>query len=324
MLVFDVQQLITTFMKKNMNFAFLVMACSFLTFALGPAALANCSSPESHPVGLKLDELKIIGSENKPAWTSTNSVLKIYEPSQLSSKMQVIVIPPTGGENFLDRHMAEKLCEAGLRTLILTYVSVYPTLTTDLKVHDLAAEEFLAQLELTLREQSRPTVLIGASLGGLFSSIAYGIATNHGLTNSYPLIFKPTAIVSQLNGAVLTVTGGPLSEILTDSLIPNAVLQRLDRLIADPMSLQQYQANLSKSIFLDTLKLTNPLYNTNILFFEGTLDIIVPTATQDQLWQAWGRPTRTSYFLGHPETIFYVYEFEVDSIRDFILSRFPH
>ena len=306
-------------MKKNPQFAVLFLSISFLTLGSVQLAQASCQTPIDHPVSLQLQELQLLSTKNWPAWAQTKSVLKIYQPNNSNSKVQVIVVPPTGGENFLDRHMAEKLCDVGLRTLILTYDTVYPTLTRNLKIHDLSAEEFLAQLELTLREYPHPTVLVGASLGGLFSSIAFGIASNNGLTNSYPLAFKPTAIVSQLNGAVLTVAGGSLSQILTDSLIPNAVLQRIDRLIADPMSLDQYQAQLSKSILLDTLKLTNPQRNTRILFFEGTLDGIVPTSTQEQLWQAWGRPERISYLLGHPETIFYVYEFEVDTIRDFIL-----
>ena len=310
-------------MKKNVLLTPLLMTFGFLTFGFNAKATAHCSKPDVSSVLSSFDELKSLTGKNRPAWSSTKSVLKIYEPEQLSTKMQVVIVPPTGGENFLDRYLAENLCHAGIRSLILTYNSVYPTLTRNLRVHDLAAEEFLAQLELVLREQSNPTMMIGASLGGLFSSIAYGIASNNGFTNSYPLAFKPTAIVSQVNGAVLTVTGGSLSEILTDSWIPNAILQRLDRFIANPMSHDQYQASLSDAILLDTLKLTNPQFSKNILFFEGKLDVIVPTTTQDQLWQAWGRPERKRFLLGHPETIFYVYKFEVENIRDFILNRFP-
>jgi hypothetical protein len=283
-------------------------------------ALADCDHPQKIEVPNTLVEISQLPAAQSPAWNATQTTLKVYAPERPVTQGQAIIVPPTGGENFLDRHLSSELCKAGITAFTLNYVSAYPVVTLDLSVHDLATEEFLAQLEKTLRYFPNPTVIVGSSLGGLLSSIAYGMASQAGFTNGFPLSFQPTQTIALLRGASLTVSGGELAGVLADSQVDGVVAQRKLRMTHDGLNRNQYEEELNKEIRLDTLALANPKAAKSVQFFEGLLDEDVPTQYQNNLWSAWGKPNRESFPLGHKETIFLVYELRSCAIRDFVLG----
>lgn len=311
-------------LKKTQENVISVIFIALSTALAASHAYANCESPEKIDVPNNLTELANIEPSAVPKWSSTQSFLNVYAPEKTVTQTQALIVPPTGGENFLDRHLSSELCKAGILAFTLNYISAYPVVTLDLSVHDLATEEFLAQLEKTLRYSPHPTVLVGSSLGGLLSSIAYGMATQNGFTNGYTLAFHPEKTIELLRGASLTVTGGSLAGVLADSQVSGVVEQRKLRMSTDGYSRDQYENALSQTIRMDTLTLANPKVTQNILFFEGLADVDVPTQYQKKLWKAWGGPRVESFLLGHPETIFLVYELRIGAIRDFILKRDPN
>lgn len=306
-------------LNKNFVYRFLLVT-TFSSFILQGLAWADCDSPDIIPLTQKLDETSTLPRDNQPAWIETSTVMKIYKPQNLTISTQAIIAPPSGGENFLDRRLANKLCQAGIFTMILTYQSVFPVITLELTVHDLVTEEFLAQLERALRFSPNATILVGSSLGGIFSSIAYGMVVKNGDTNGYRLSFHPQATLNLIKGVSMTVSGGSIAEILTHSKLVLVKQQRDFRMQALHLNLQQYEIRMKHSIRMDTLALSNPDFSKHIQFFEGFMDSDVPTFLQENLWQAWGQPSREWFLLGHEETVFWVYEFRFSAIRDFILK----
>jgi hypothetical protein len=297
-----------------------ILSSLLFVVASSQAARADCDNPDTVKVPDNLTELALVPEADLPVWNKTHSFLHVYSPSVLKTQMQAIIVPPTGGENFLDRHLASDLCGAGILTMTLNFDSTVDSLTMDLRVHDFGNEEFLAQLEKTLRYSPRPTTLIGASLGGLYSSMAYGMASQNGFTNGYKLAFAPTKTIELLRGASLTVSGGKLAGVLADSDVGGVVAQRNLRMSTDKLTRDEYEKELEKAVTLDTLALANPKMSKNVLFFEGLFDTGVPTQYQENLWRAWGQPERERFPFGHPETIFLVYELRSCKIQDFVLG----
>lgn len=302
----------------------LLSSLSFIVSFGASCAFADCDNPQKVAIHETLTELSQFSNQQPEqqsrAWSATQTYLNVYAPGKAITQMQAIVVPPTGGENFLDRNLSSQLCKAGILAFTLNYTSAYPVVTLDLSVHDLGTEEFLAQLEKTLRYSPHPTILVGSSLGGLLSSIAYGIASQNGFTNGYPLAFQPTKMIELLRGASLTVSGGSIAGVLADSQVEGVKAQRELRMTHDGLTRDQYEEELGKTIRLDTLALASSKFSKNVLFFEGLLDDMVPTQYQNNLWDAWGQPTREYVPMGHKETIFLIYELRTGAIRDFILN----
>jgi hypothetical protein len=239
-----------------------------------------------------------------------NITLKIYNPRKLKSKIQAVVLPPTGGENFTDRQVSSSLCQKGIRTVLFNYSQGINHDPLDLTLHDVLTVQFLNQLRRVLADQARPTVVIGASLGGLYVSIAKGLADQK----------NPEWLELQwLRGAVMTVAGGSLAEILTTSTIEGVTeLRNLRRKAGLFENLSQYQQILENSIALDPLYFANERAPNEVLMFISTNDEYVPTANQFQLWEAWGKPQRVVMSTNHRLTVARVYHFETDTIANFI------
>lgn len=233
--------------------------------------------------------------------------VSLYKWSPQKVEKQALIIPPTGGMNFTDRHLARQLCKAGIQVLILNY-SQNPAVTTDLGVHDRYSQEALNYIDLALGTHPQPTALIGASLGGLYSALAFGNRKSTQLKN-----------LSWLERLVVTVTGGPLHQILAESQLEGVISQReLRKAHYQLTSDSSYNSFLKSHITLDPLAASSPLDRDRILFFGSTEDTIVPAHLQKQLWQKMGEPESLWLDSSHAWMIGRVYLFETSKIAEFV------
>jgi hypothetical protein len=156
----------------------------------------------------------------------------------------------------------------------------------------------------------KPTALVGASLGGLYASLAF----SYSKTNQTE--FKNLKFVNRI---VLTVAGGPLWDILTFSQGEEVIKQRDLRMKAYRFTdLKQYREALLKNIFYDTQIWATAAERSNVLMFNSTADDVVPTASQESLWNAWGKPEVVLFSTGHQWTVGWVYFFYTQQISDFL------
>ena len=226
---------------------------------------------------------------------------------------QVLILPPTGGANVADRFLFKTLCQRGHQVTILDYEQK-SGLTDDLGIHDRLSQDILHQINQFLRLKEMPTVLIGSSLGGLYASTAYAYA----LTDQTEF-----ESLKWIRGIVLTAAGGSLAEILSTSNQEDVIKQRslrFQNLQIEKRS--HYLSMLNQNIFYDPMKWASPLVRSNVLMFNSTNDKVVPSATQEKLWRAWGKPKVIRISKNHLLTIAKVYFFEANRIDHFLRKTF--
>jgi len=102
--------------------------------------------------------------------------LKIYEAP--GAKKTVLILPPTGGENLLDRGHANTLCYEGIRAVILQSWDYDTETTLDLGMHDRGALRSLAAIRHSLdylgKDGPQAFGILGTSVGALSSALALG------------------------------------------------------------------------------------------------------------------------------------------------------
>ena len=183
-------------------------------------------------------------------------------------------------------------------------------LTSDLGVYDRISREVLSEINRFLFENPKPTSIIGASLGGLYASMAYG----YSLTDQTEF-----ESLNWIDSMVLTVAGGSLADVLSYSEQEGVIEQRklrFEELNFD--SVEDYSAELEKNIFYDPLKWATPEARDHVLMFNSVNDDVVPSFTQEALWQAWGEPEIEYFSTNHPLSIARAYFLKVNRIDDFL------
>ncbi|MGE0709343.1 MAG: alpha/beta hydrolase family protein [Planctomycetota bacterium] len=125
---------------------------------------------------------------------------------------------------------------------------------------------------------------LGVSMGGLVTSILVGV--------------EP-----RLRCAVIALAGAPLSELVTQSdeaRVLRYVSERAERGVYGEELAERVQAAVPS----DPLALA-PSRRMPVLQVLAARDTSVPTAAQEQLWQALGRPERIVLPTGHVSTLVY-------------------
>lgn len=240
--------------------------------------------------------------------------ISFYQNRQ-SPDFAILILPPTGGENFTDRSLAKSLCDQGHSAYIFNYRQLEAD-PKNLQAHDEISrttfrwfEEFMA---------SRPEAhwgVVGSSLGGMYASMIFGIAKGVSVPDSYPAFAKVRAVA-------LVVAGGSLAEVLATSQQEAVVRQRNFRFEHFQISsTQEYMNLMEKQIQYDPLTLALPSEAQNVLTVVSDSDDVVPSSTQTNLWQAWGKPTRIEYSTGHSLTIGRAYLFSASRIAEFFRQR---
>jgi hypothetical protein len=225
-----------------------------------------------------------------------------YHSEIAKTETLAVILPATGGENFLDRQLAQNLCELGVSAVIFDYRQGTTSLL-DIQGHDRVALEFFNSFRQFLEIQAKPSVVVVASLGGLYASMSFGLH------------------LPGIEGAILTVAGGSLGEILGTSTLDLLIQQRLARQEQYHLkSSVDYVDFMKGQIKYDPIKLADPLMSQRLFMLSSSRDSAVPTKTQEQLWQAWGGPRRVIRPLNHAFSIAYYYSFYAEEMADFIVS----
>jgi dienelactone hydrolase len=294
-------------MFKQMGLLFLISVCS-AAYAQPPQAVLDLISRTYNPA-IKAQqkditkwsdfcrqvEVDLIAQDPvtlKPGHVKfTTFVLRGSESVQQNLKT-VIVMPPTGGVNALDWAYASRLCLAGMRAAVVTKWDHDTFNELDMGMHDRGALRALAAVRHTIEflKPTRPKQLgiLGTSVGAITSSLATGYD-------------------ARISAAALIVGGGGLREIIARSTEQHLSDLRKKRMAAYKLtSIDAYQQMLSPHINIDPIDFINFSGPKNIWMMIATDDLIVPTANQFQMYNAYGRPAGSlTYPSDHFKTILY-------------------
>jgi dienelactone hydrolase len=219
----------------------------------------------------------------------------------------ILVIPPTGGENFLDRGLAAYLCRNNARTVIARSWSGNdePLTQFDLKRHDRLTERAIHVLRKVLDWMgNRQVGVVGASLGGMYASYL-------------------ASMDRRVTATLMVAAGGPSSEVL--AYWDQSILNHLRKVRTEAFgytTIDEYQQALEKALEWDLAKLAQPEQRDRVAMIIANADTTVPSAQQWKLHQAWGAPAHLKVVSqGHVFGIFRAYQFERAWIRDWFRSR---
>lgn len=224
--------------------------------------------------GCKLAKIRVEG-QDPLTFKNRNIYIKDYRPL-LSSKEDelktILLMPPTGGENLLDRNNANHFCKRGYRVVILSHWDFQDEASLIPTMHDRGAIRTLSAVRNTLDfinpQRPHQVGILGTSVGAISAAIGMGVDL-------------------RISAGFFIVGGGGMVDIITESTEKNLTELRGKRMKENSFkSLEEYRSYLAKYIKIDPLDFASELKNRPTSFIIAQQDITVPTKNQMQLLSA--------------------------------------
>lgn len=192
-----------------------------------------------------------------------------YEPATPGQK-SILIMPPTGGVNFLDRSYAKTFCENGFDVYVLKKWRDDDEYNLELEIHDRFYSRAQKALDLTVAQIQTPFIgILGTSVGALHTAIAMGR-------------------IEKINAAFIITGGSSIAEIIATSdqdVMVDARTKRFEKYKFKTDS--EYIQALEKILPFEPLKLP-PLFKGKYLgMVVATEDTTVPAKNQLQLQELW-------------------------------------
>lgn len=192
-----------------------------------------------------------------------------YESREPSTK-NILILPPTGGTNVLDRSYAQILCNQGFNVFILEHWTDDQEFSLELSIHErFYRRSFHAVDTVTKNIQSTFTGILGTSVGAIHAAIA---VQHH----------------EKIQAAFLITGGAPIAEVIADS--DQVILQkaRQDRFASMGFkSKSEYTEAIDKVLPMDPFNSKPIDPKKKIAMVIAPEDTTVPGATQTALRNLW-------------------------------------
>lgn len=191
-------------------------------------------------------------------------------PQSYSNSKSLVIFPPTGRTNLIDRSYARLFARKGFQVFIMDQWTGDTESNFDFEIHQRVHSRAQKALEMVLKNiHTEFKGLLGTSLGGIFSTTA--------------------AHLQQDLDAVFAITAGaPISELIVYSEQKN--MQHLKKMRKKHLQMTSDKAQIqeiSRNFFLDPLEL-NPLHkNKDLGLVIATRDTVVPASHQYLLRDFW-------------------------------------
>jgi hypothetical protein len=188
-----------------------------------------------------------------------------YTPAK-SLARSVIILPPTGGTNYIDRYYARRLCKSGYDVKIVNRWTSDTGTSTDLEIHQGFYSRMLKAFELTLASIETPFVgVLGTSLGGLYASVA-------------------AAKIERIDSVFLIVAGAPIADVIVKS--DQEEMRRLAKVRRERFGIgddADYVSRLKKVFLLEPMSQPPLKKPKDFAMVVAEEDTTVPTEYQHQL-----------------------------------------
>lgn len=227
-------------------------------------------------VGCNLKLVKVTGDDpltHKPRSLRIKDYRPLFQSSSTKLKT-VLLMPPTGGENFLDWAYANHLCFRGMRVVLVSGWDFQDESSLDPIMHDRGAVRAISAMRHAVDyiKPERPGQLgvLGTSVGAI--SAALGMALDERITAGF-----------------FIVGGGGIVDIIAESTEETLTKLRKSRMESHRFtSPTQYRDLLANSLQIDPLDYAPRLQNRPTSYVIAKQDLTVPTRTQVALLKASG------------------------------------
>ncbi len=217
----------------------------------------------------------------------------------------ILIMPPTGGSNFLDRQYAELLCENRFEAIIVEGWRGLGDKSLDLSIHKQLLGRGQQVIQAVLNEFEQPFIgILGTSVGALHGMTAFGKD-------------------QRIQAAFLIAGGGPIHKVIARSDEETLKMYRKKRMQKfGYSSVEEYEKALSSAIpkELDALTYAETIAEKPLALVVSDDDQTV--STQFQLnWEQAFEPDETYRFeSSHFWTIVKTWWFHEEKIKNFFLK----
>ncbi len=217
-----------------------------------------------------------------------------------SSDELVLILPPTGGENFIDRSYAQNFCDAGINAVIIKNWTGDDEYNLELEIHTRYYNRAQHAIKQVINEyQGFQLSILGTSVGGLHASIAL-------------------ARLKEIKKGVLIVSGGDIASIIANTNQDILVEAKKKRFrLFNFKNNEEYVAALRAILPYEPLKINFDSSEKKIGMVISTNDDIVPTRNQMKLKRKWNPTIISSSWLGHTATVVKTWLFNSSEIINF-------
>jgi len=223
-----------------------------------------------------------------------------YSKLGLEYKKAILIIPPTGGVNFIDKSYAKSLCESGLKAVIIKNWTGDDEYNLELAIHTRFYRRAQKAIAMTVLKYKRYVLgILGTSVGGLHAAIA-------------------TSRFREITSSFLIVAGGNIPEIIantTQEVLKDAKEKRFK--MFNFKSNQEYISALEKVVPFEPLNLPVPSRTKKIGMVISTNDHVVPSLNQEKLRTHWSPKTVWRTWFGHKAAVVKTWLFSTQKIIDF-------
>lgn len=233
----------------------------------------------------------------------TSFQVKITQYLNDSATNTILIIPPTGGSNFLDKSYGKTFCENGMNAIILNNWTDDNEYNLDLEIHQRFYGRAQKAIEIVLNSvQTAEVGILGTSVGAIHASVA-------------------TSLFDRIQKAFLITGGAPIAEVIAKSeqnAMEDAKRKRFE--IHQFKNEDDYAKALDKVIFYDPFKLEQKFKGKKLGMIVGLKDTVVPYKNQKALQDLWQPQTLIEYNNNHLLSILGAWLFRKSDIVHFFKS----
>ncbi len=219
--------------------------------------------------GCDTETLTIQGID--PVTRAPRNVSVVLYKSTIDSQKAVILLPPTGGVNVLDRGYANQLCSSGITVAILKGWKHQLDVTLDFSMHDFGALRFISATRHTvefLRSRKLNSIgLLGTSIGAIGGALAF-------------------AVEPRISAITLIVGSARFADVIAESDEEGAAHLREARMKALGLrSQEQYQDLVRQKVQIEPMEYLKAKNKRPAFVITADNDTTVPTNYQHELAQ---------------------------------------
>lgn len=220
--------------------------------------------------GCKTEEIEIDGLD--PVLKSPRKIsITFYKSITPGSKKAVILIPPTGGVNIIDKGYANKLCGSGISVALVEGWNHQLETSIDFSIHDKGALRYVSAIKHTVEflyhKNLNSIGLLGTSIGAIGGALVFGLE-------------------ERISAATFIVGSARFADVVASSDEKGATLLRKKRMKLYSLStIEQYQDLLRNHITLEPSLYLKSNANRSTLVITADDDKTVPSEYQNELAQ---------------------------------------
>lgn len=228
-------------------------------------------------------------------------VIEFSDPAKTYQKL-VLIIPPTGGMNFIDRSYANQLCENGIKATVMKSWTGDDEYNLELEIHQRFYNRAQKAIELSINHyQNYELGILGTSVGGIHAAIA-------------------TSRFDRLKSSFLIVSGGNIASIIsntTQKVLVDAKEKRFKKYHLK--TIDEYEKALSAILPYEPLMLPiDASKRLGMIISEN--DDVVPTKNQQALREHWNPQYGWTTTWGHTLAVVKTWLFDSADVVGFFLQ----